>query len=182
MHAQAYQWLEHIRSQYKFFGPTLEVGSININGSARNLWGDCAPYIGVDIVSGANVDCVVDIRDWNVINERGNHPYLHYDFRTIICTEVLEHVEPDSIINAFWPYMGDECQVVITAASVKRKPHSADGSPELKVDEYYKNVRPEYLLSLLSNPPIYMECVDVSVILTSDSTDVYAYAKYKRVL
>ena len=182
MHDSAYHWLQQIRANHSFQSPVLEIGSIDINGSARELWGTLQPYIGVDIVDGKNVDCVVDIRDWDIINNRYNHPYLHYDFRTIICTEVLEHVEPSSIINAMWLYMGDTCKVVITAASTKRKSHSADGSPELKVDEYYKNVHPTTLLSLLNNPPIYIECISVDVIINNDSSDVYAFAEYRRVL
>lgn len=182
MHAQAWNWLQQVRTQYEFTGPTLEIGSIDINGSPRTLWKDCEPYVGIDIVEGKNVDCIVDLRDWDIINNRHTHPYLHHQFQTIICTEVLEHVDPETIIHAMFPYMGNECQVVITAASVKRKKHSADGSPILKPDEYYKNVKPEHLLNLLTDVPMYLECIDVSVILTEDGTDVYAYAKYRQTL
>jgi len=182
MHDSAYRWLQQIRAERSFQAPILEIGSIDINGSARELWGTLHPYVGVDIVHGKNVDCVVDIRDWDVINYRHNHPYLYHDFRTIICTEVLEHVDPESIINAMWHYMGETCKVVITAASTKRKSHSADGSPELKVDEYYKNVHPTTLLKLLNDVPIFIECISISVILNEDSSDVYAFAEYRRIL
>lgn len=182
MHKEAFDWLKKARQANLYFAPVLEIGSIDINGSPRELWGDLMPYVGVDIVQGKNVDSVIDFSDWYVINNRKNHPLLRYDFRTIICTEVLEHVDPKKIINAMFPYMDDECIVVITAASIKRQSHSADGSPELKVDEYYKNVTPTLLYSLLSSPPIYMQCDQCDVILNEDKTDVYAIAKYHRIL
>jgi hypothetical protein len=180
MHEQAYSWLKSIRHKYTFTAPVLEVGSIDINGSARELWGDLSPYVGVDIVPGKNVDVVCDIRSADVLNNRRNHPLLKHDFSTIICTEVLEHVEPAGLIGAFFPYMAEHCMVVITAASINRRPHSADGSPEVKENEYYKNVKPTYLYTLLKEVPMYIDCLDCNVILTEDKTDVYAVAFYQR--
>jgi len=179
MHTQAYSWLQSVAQQYSCTGPVLEIGSININGSARDLWGHLTPYVGVDIVAGPNVDYVVDISDWNVINTRAQHEGLHHDFRTIICTEVLEHVDPHRIIAAMFPYMADTCTVIITAASLKRKPHSADGAPDLKPDEYYKNVSKDLLTKLLSQVPLYVRIIDISVTLSVDETDVYAVAHYE---
>jgi hypothetical protein len=182
MHTQAYDWLKKTRQRISYGAPVLEIGSIDINGSARELWGNLSPYVGVDIVAGKNVDYVVDFSDWNVINNRATHDGLKHDFRTIICTEVLEHVDPKRIIAAMYPYMADECAVVITAASIKRKPHSADGAPELKPDEYYKNVTPTLLHTLLHEYPIYLRLEECDVILNEDHTDVYAFARYVRVL
>lgn len=182
MHQQAYEWLSRVRIEQPFAGPVLEIGSININGSARELWGDLSPYVGVDIVPGPGVDVVADIRNLDVLNNRRNHPLLHYEFRTIVCTEVLEHVEPDGLIAAFFPYMAEQCSVVITAASIKRKPHSADGAPEVKPGEYYKNVKPTYLYTLLKQTPMYVDCLRCDVILTPDQTDVYAFAEYRRTI
>jgi SAM-dependent methyltransferase len=42
-------------------------------------------YIGVDIVSGPNVDMVLD--------NPYNYPYIDSIFDLVICTSVLEHVE-----------------------------------------------------------------------------------------
>lgn len=182
MHNQAYEWLKKTRERVAYHAPVLEIGSIDINGSARELWGNLSPYVGVDIVAGKNVDYVIDFSDWNVINNRASHPGLHYDFKTIICTEVLEHVEPKRIISAMFPYMGDTCDVVITAASLKRKSHSANGAPELQPDEYYKNVSPTYLYTLLRDVPIYLCITECDVILSPDQTDVYAFASFKRLL
>ena len=182
MHNQAYEWLKTIRAQSEHRAPVLEIGSININGSARDIWGQLNPYVGVDIVAGAGVDYVVDFSDWNVISNRAAHPGLHHQFRTIICTEVLEHVDPNRIVPAMFPYMGDICHVIITAASIKRQSHSADGAPELKPGEYYKNVTPTLLHSVLHDVPLYLKLNACSVILTTDKTDVYAHAIYERVL
>lgn len=61
----------------------LEVGSLNINGSAREVFQTNPQvfYEGIDLIPGQDVDRVVNIRDF-VITEK-------YDL--VICCEVLEH-------------------------------------------------------------------------------------------
>lgn len=61
----------------------LEVGSLNINGSAREVF-QSDPHVfyeGIDITPGKDVDRAINIRDF-VITEK-------YDL--VICCEVLEH-------------------------------------------------------------------------------------------
>lgn len=180
MHESAMNYLKRIRSQYNFDGPVLEIGSININGSARDVFGDLQPYVGVDIVPGPNVDYVVDIRKHRHKDYAEDHP-LNYPFRTIIATEVFEHVDPESILYAIHKMISnyDVVYVVITCAGPNRKPHSADGSPTLKPGEYYKNVDPEHLRSLLQDDLLDThQCVSCIVEMSPDGTDVYATAVY----
>lgn len=173
MHESAMNFLKRVRNQFNFESPVLEIGSININGSARDVFGDLTPYVGVDIVDGPNVDVVADIRDSAIHTNIGTHKY-----QTIILTEVLEHVDPESIISAIPKYIehADPVYIVITCAGPNRRPHSADGAPTVKPDEYYKNVDPVELNRILRNQNVYCELCIVE--LSPDGTDVYAIAQW----
>lgn len=58
----------------------LEVGSLNINGSVRNLFtGD---YVGIDLCEGRDVDMVADAHTLNG---------QFQDRQVILCLEMLEH-------------------------------------------------------------------------------------------
>ena len=59
----------------------LDVGSLDINGNNRDLFGDC-DYIGVDIFPGKNVD---------VVSRTHQLTYPERYFNTIISTECFEH-------------------------------------------------------------------------------------------
>ena len=64
----------------------LEVGSRNINGSAREVANKLLPkeYIGIDIIGGPDVDVVLAAED--VVKTFGEN-----SFDLVICTEMLEH-------------------------------------------------------------------------------------------
>lgn len=66
----------------------LEVGSLNVNGSVRDIVTRFSPkkYVGVDIRDGVGVDRVVSASD--LIHEFG---YLSFD--VVISTEMLEHCQ-----------------------------------------------------------------------------------------
>ncbi len=75
-------------------GNVLEVGSYNVNGSARSVFeADCTSYIGVDIQDGPGVDVVCDGLQ---LLER----FPDQKFDTIICMETLEHtIMPWEIVS-----------------------------------------------------------------------------------
>lgn len=64
----------------------LEVGSLNVNGSPRDVCRDLpyASYYGVDLVAGPGVDEIVDVVDLPT--------KLQQRFDVVISTEMLEHV------------------------------------------------------------------------------------------
>jgi len=145
VHDTAMAFLKYARDTYKDYlsGPTLEVGSININGSARAVFHTYVPYTGVDIVAGPCVDEVVDIRD----REAGKRAELSI-YKLIVSTEVLEHTPPEPLLDAMLDYADPEgCAIVLTCAGPTRRPHSADGAPDVKPGEYYRNVDKSVLIN-----------------------------------
>lgn len=86
------EWLQEYLDEYVWSSvdDVIEVGSLNVNGSARSivqpLIGKHGSYLGIDVVAGPGVDMVTRLEDFYA--ER----YVRaYDM--VICTEVLEHVE-----------------------------------------------------------------------------------------
>lgn len=65
-------------------GPIVEIGSLNVNGSARQALGDLGdPYVGLDRQAGPGVDLVEDI---GALADR-----VGAWAGTVISTEALEH-------------------------------------------------------------------------------------------
>jgi SAM-dependent methyltransferase len=85
MHRSVMTWVASEVVQHGLAGTTLEVGSLDVNGSVRGLFGD--DYTGVDFRDGAGVDRVMDAHALD---------FPDASFDTVISTEMLEH---DS---AFW--------------------------------------------------------------------------------
>ena len=66
----------------------LEVGSRNVNGSARTIIEKYDPieYIGIDIQEGNGVDQICNVYDLVSVFGRDR-------FDVVVCTETLEHIE-----------------------------------------------------------------------------------------
>lgn len=130
MHAEAMEFLRRLTIQ----GPVIEIGSRNVNGSARDAFPD-VEWFGLDIEDGIGVDVVCDAAEY----------WPDRRIRTVICCEVLEHTSNwrDILHNvAAWD---DDIVLIITCAGLGRKPHSAiDGGP-LRDGEYYGNIAAEEL-------------------------------------
>lgn len=75
-------------------GKVLEVGSMDINGTARTVFQHRATgYFGCDIAPGRCVDFVID-------GERVTEHFPEASFDTVICCEMLEHcVHPWLVVN-----------------------------------------------------------------------------------
>lgn len=77
-------WVEKMvkESGVKNFGKVLDIGSMDINGTARGLI-PSSEYIGTDMMEGKGVDVVVNAHD--LLGAFGFH------FDTILCMNTLEH-------------------------------------------------------------------------------------------
>lgn len=188
MHKQAARWLDDLSKRLTplghglALGHVLEIGSANYNGSARTYLQKLAfSWTGIDIVAGPDVDVVVDITDDDAceafmedsINRNSDF------YNTIVCTEVLEHIDPETILKAalmcLEPDFGG--QLIITCAGEHRPVHSADGGA-LKPDEYYKNVLPHEFVAImykLLSEELIPKSATIEVEWNNESHDVYMY-------
>jgi SAM-dependent methyltransferase len=85
-HSAQYNFFNSIKEKYpEYFKKVkvLDCGSLDVNGSAKNLFEDSA-YTGVDIVAGKNVDIVSMIKDLDFPNN---------SFDVVVSGEMLEHDE-----------------------------------------------------------------------------------------
>ncbi len=97
-------WVRQVVEELQPQAPVLEVGSLNVNGSVRELFP--TPYTGIDLVEGAGVDILGDVLTHRFAEE----------FNTIVCTETLEHVtQPWVAVDrmALWVKPGG--YVIVTA-------------------------------------------------------------------
>lgn len=137
MHAEAMEFLKRLT----LHGDVLEIGSRNVNGSARDAFpdkSDMMDWVGVDIIDGPGVHIVKDATDetWRPL----------FSMHNVICCEVLEHCkEWPKILQNAWHYLTANGVMIITCAGPGRQPHSAiDGGPLLD-GEYYQNISAEEL-------------------------------------
>lgn len=80
MQLKVYNFVKEQKEKYKIGGKVLDIGSLDINGSVRDIFSDCE-YVGVDMRGGRNVDIVAN-----------SHclPFQE-EFDCIVCCEMLEH-------------------------------------------------------------------------------------------
>jgi hypothetical protein len=151
MHREAWEWLEHSHRLLRGrpTGYTLEIGSYNHNGSARDLFAPLASeYVGVDIIPGPGVDVVC-----NIANPKEFKKFVkdYGKFATIICTETLEHTPMEPLLRAMLDLLDTTApyaRLIITCAGYKRAKHSFDGGA-LKPGEWYQGVSVEEINSVI---------------------------------
>ena len=125
MHGTVMKFISLARESHPaHFAPgvrVLEFGSLNINGSPRELFTDPGEYIGIDCHGGRGVD-VVGIC----------HEFEHDvgEFDVVISTEMLEH---DPYWEKTLKHASDMLRVggllVLTCASPARPEHNLEDSP-----------------------------------------------------
>jgi len=133
MHEKQYEFCLEVKRKYpKYFYKmeVLDVGSLDINGDNRYLFGYCS-YVGMDIIAGPNVDIVCPV-----------HLYAGNSYDIIICTEMLEH-------DRYWRESIKKMielarnALLITCATGQREEHGTfKNKPEdsLATNDYYQNV------------------------------------------
>jgi hypothetical protein len=157
MHAEAWTWVNHCRSQMRNAGRVLEIGSYNHNGTARDVFQPISTrYIGVDVIPGRGVDVIGNITDreffWYLL-----HHYGYFD--TIICTETLEHTPAAPLIDAMMELLdplAPKTRLILTCAGPGRTPHGHDGGP-VKENEWYANVSHQELADMLNDSFLDLE-------------------------
>ena len=84
-HQAQIDFVSRVRGKFPDFftgAKVLEVGSLNINGTVRDLFADCAEYVGCDLGEGPGVDLVC----------RGHElPFEDGHFDVAISCECFEH-------------------------------------------------------------------------------------------
>lgn len=142
MHTEA---LEYTRQALARIGgaaglDVLEIGSVNINGSARDLCGGARWYLGIDPEAGPGVDLVTDAAGYDGACA----------FDLVICNEVLEHTpDPASVIACAARALRPGGHLILTCASTGRKPHGARGGEHPPTGEHYRNIPLDELRALL---------------------------------
>jgi SAM-dependent methyltransferase len=166
MHSQV---MDYLRQALAIVGGAtgkriLEIGSLNVNGGARDLCAGATVFMGIDKAEGPGVDYAIDARYYK------SPP--SYDL--VICTEVLEHdPEPAAILDCAARCLKTGGYLILTCASTGRKPHSAYGAEHPEPREYYGNVSPEALRDMLSTDQ--WELIDLDYI--ANPGDVRAIAR-----
>lgn len=130
MHAQAMRfYICHLGALAPL--RVVELGSFNINGSARSAYPQAALWWGIDLKAGPDVDEVADAAAWNTDDP----------FDVCVSAGVFEH-------TAQWPALVATAYRVLkpggtfyaTCATGNHPPHSALDGAALRDGEWYENV------------------------------------------
>lgn len=137
-HPEQLAWVERCVKEHSLADEPLvyEVGSLNVNGSPRGLFG-AGEYVGFDCVAGPGVDVVVP---HGFSNQR---VYQLAKANVIVCCEVLEH-DPNAkeTVHAMMQCLAPGGCLIITAAGPNRPEHGTrrTGAVWGPNPDYYRNV------------------------------------------
>lgn len=135
MHSAALDWVHssfHQWRQDRKDLDVLDVGSLNINGTARSIIEPFSrSYYGIDMQEGPGVDKVADATEF----------VLADSFDVIVCCEVFEHCENwKKIVDNSVKNLRVDGIFIATMAGEGRHPHSAIDENPIRDWEYYHNV------------------------------------------
>lgn len=140
----------------------FEIGSYDVNGTARVLFPASTVYVGIDRLAGPGVDWHVDARRFD---GRG-------DFDIAIITETLEHdAEPQEIIDCAARALRPGGLLIITAAGPGREPHGDHGGPVTDW-MYFGAIIPVALKKMLEK-----RWYKVGITENKEHCDIYATAR-----
>jgi len=110
MQRKVYQWVE---SHSDRSGKTLDIGSLNVNGTLEPLFDD---YIGLDMREGDNVDVVANSHQT---------PFDDNTFDRVVCVEMLEHDDnPFKTLEEIKRILKPNGTVVLAASGINFPKHS----------------------------------------------------------
>jgi len=139
MHKKVKEFCESVKARFpkKFVhADVLDAGSLDINGNSRYLfkWGD---YVGVDVVSGKNVDVVCPIHEYKTEWE---------GFDVIISTEAFEHdMHLAKSLKRIVALLAPRGLFMFTCATTGRREHGTTKShPELSPTPELENGWADY--------------------------------------
>lgn len=129
MHPECLRYLRQFGSMESL--SVIEIGSRDINGSARAFWPN-AKWIGLDLHPGPAVDIVGNAETYQ--------PESLVDL--VVCCEVLEHAANwRELIASAALWLKPSGRLIITCAGPNRPEHSAiDGEYRLLGGEHYGNL------------------------------------------
>lgn len=134
MHAEAREWVATAVFSHGGtpISSVLEVGSQDINGSVRGIFGPGVRYVGIDVFDRPGVDWVGFAHDYP---ERG---WDGEPFDALLSTECLEH-DPhwERTLAACCALVRPGGLVAITCACYARPAHGLEDTPERG---YYRNL------------------------------------------
>lgn len=143
MHPEAVQWVaDHATAEAV---AVLDIGGRDVGGpwggSVRGLFPSAAPYRVLDLAPGPDVDFVADAATWE--------PDRTYD--VVVAVECFEHTHrwPEICQMAFGA-LRPGGRLIATMAGPGRAPHGALGGPTPAPGEWYANVNPADLRSVLT--------------------------------
>lgn len=137
-HIQQFYFVEFVKNKFPqnfYKAKVLEIGSLNINGTVRDLFVDC-DYLGVDVGEGKDVDLVCEGQNLDDPNET-------YD--TTISCECFEH-------NPYWKETFENMHrmtkigglVIFSCATTGRPEHGTSRTNKadspLTTWDYYRNL------------------------------------------
>jgi predicted SAM-dependent methyltransferase len=113
MTPQVHQFL--VLHKGKLLDKVLEVGSLNVNGSVRDI---LDVTVGIDIRAGKGVDLVCSVTDLPKYYPPGS-------FSACVSTETLEHVEDwRGFVRTTWDMVKEGGWIVMTMASMQKGRHA----------------------------------------------------------
>ncbi len=146
MHKLAWGFVSTVKAQApEFFAGkrVLEVGSMDINGSVRDLFTNC-DYFGIDLGEGKGVDEVRHVTQVFLADAT-------YD--VIISTEALEHDELWNLsLKAMYRLLKPSGILIITCAGPDRAEHGTTRTEDWAsphTTDYYRNISAEDFASIL---------------------------------
>lgn len=156
-HPDQQKFCKEVKQRFPLFfqnRKVLDVGSLDVNGSNRNLFENCN-YIGLDVAQGKNVDVVCIAHEYNAENE---------SFDTIISTNALEHdIYYELTLKKIVSLLKPGGFLIFSVANsfgehgTKRKSPADSNTSKMEGNwaTYYKNLTPEDIIKVLNLNEIF---------------------------